>query len=266
MNDTLPEEPEFLISYQDSAGGIPVLLIHGFPLASSMWELQIDDLADVGRLIAPDLRGHGNSMATPPPYTMEQLAIDCVNLLDDIGINRPFVVAGLSMGGYVAFEVYRQYPGMVAGLILAGTKATPDNEEGKKGRDAAANLVREQGISALVAQMLPKLMAPTTATENPELVEFVRDMMLETSVEGALGAIAAMRERPDSTPTLADIDVPTLIIHGAADQIIPVSEAEAMHKGIADSQLIIIPDAGHLMNLEQPEQFNDAVREFLESL
>lgn len=261
----MSDESEFLISYQDSAGGVPVLLIHGFPLSSILWEPQMADLADIGRLIAPDLRGHGNTSATPPPYTIEQLAIDCGNLLDDIGINRPFVVAGLSMGGYIAFEVFRQYPGMVAGLILAGTRAGADSEEGKKGRDAAANLVREQGVAALVGQMLPKLLAPAAYQNNPELVTFVQEMMLETSVNGALGALVAMRERPDSTPTLPDIDVPTLIIHGAEDQIIPISEAEVMHHTIPDSQLVIIPKAGHLVNLEQPEAFNDAVRAFLET-
>lgn len=261
----MSDEPEFLISYQDSAGGVPVLLIHGFPLSSLLWEPQMAELADVSRLIAPDLRGHGNTSASPPPYTMEQLAIDCVNLLDDIGINRPFVVMGLSMGGYIAFEVFRQYPGMVAGLILAGTRAGADSEEGKKGRDAAAKLVREQGVSALVEQMLPKLMAPAVYQDNPELVEFVREMMLETSVEGAIGGLMAMRGRADSLPTLLDIDVPTLIIHGTDDQLIPTSEAEAMHQAIHDSRLVIIPEAGHLVNLEQPEAFNDAVRAFLET-
>lgn len=261
----MSDEPEFLISYQDSAGGVPVLLIHGFPLSSVLWEPQIEDLADVSRIVAPDLRGHGNSSATPPPYTMEQLAIDCVNLLDDIGINRPFVVAGLSMGGYIAFEVFRQYPGMVAGLILAGTRAGADSEAGKKGRDAAATLVREQGVSALVEQMLPKLMAPAVYQDNPELVEFVREMMLETSVDGALGGLMAMRGRSDSSPTLPEIDIPTLIIHGADDQLIPTTEAKAMHQAIPDSRLVIIPEAGHLVNLEQPEAFNAAVRTFLES-
>lgn len=262
MND----EPEFLIAYQDSAGGIPVLLIHGFPLNSNLWGPQLDGLADVSRLVAPDLRGHGNSTASPPPYTMEQLAIDCVNLLDDIGINRPFVVMGLSMGGYIAFEVFRQYPGMVAGLILAGTRAGADSEEGKKGRDAAADKVRQQGVTTIVESMLPKLLAPAVYQNNPELVEFVREMMLETSADGVLGALAAMRDRPDSFPTLAEIDVPTLIIHGAADQIIPLSDSQAMHQAIANSQLVIIPDAGHLMNLEQPDLFNEAVRTFLEEL
>ncbi|MBP7999864.1 MAG: alpha/beta fold hydrolase [Chloroflexi bacterium] len=261
----MSNNPEFLIAYQDSAGGVPILLIHGFPLTSSMWEPQLLALADVSRLIAPDLRGHGNTTATPAPYTMEQLAVDCVNLLDDIGINRPFVVMGLSMGGYIAFEVFRQYPGMVAGLILAGTKATADTEEGQKARDAAATLVHEQGVTALVEQMLPKLLAPSAYQENSDLVDFVREMMLETSVEGALGAIAAMRGRIDSTPTLADIDVPTLILHGADDQIIPLSESQAMHQGIANAQLVIIPRAGHLLNLEQPDLFNEAVRHFLES-
>ena len=114
--------------------------------------------------------------------------------------------------------------------------------------------------------MLPKLLAPSAYQDNPELVEFVREMMLETSEDGVVGALAALRDRPDSFTTLSEIDVPTLIIHGADDQIIPLTESQAMHEAITNSQLVIIPDAGHLMNLEQPDLFNDAVREFLESL
>ncbi|NCQ34930.1 alpha/beta fold hydrolase, partial [bacterium] len=111
---------------------------------------------------------------------------------------------------------------------------------------------------------LPKLLAPAAYEAEPDLVEFVREMMLETSTDGIVGALSAMRDRPDSTPDLPALEVPTLILHGQDDQLIPVSEAEVMRDGIPGSELVIVPGAGHLPNLEQPDIFNDAMREFLE--
>jgi pimeloyl-ACP methyl ester carboxylesterase len=125
---------------------------------------------------------------------------------------------------------------------------------------------RKQGITAVNEAMLPKLFAPDNYENDEELVTFVQEMMDKTSVEGMVGALAAMRDRPDSTPTLGDIDVPVLIIHGEQDQIIPLAEAEAMMEAIPDAELVIIKDAGHLPNLEQPDEFNEAVIEFLEAL
>ncbi|RMG95307.1 MAG: alpha/beta fold hydrolase [Chloroflexi bacterium] len=262
MND----EVDFTLAFQDTCDQIPLLLIHGFPLSGAMWELQLEDLDDVARVIAPDLRGHGRSDATPPPYSMQQLAEDCTGLLDFLGITRPAVVCGLSMGGYIAFELYRRFPDYVAGLILTATRATADSAEGKANRDRMAETIRQQGIQPLVDAMLPKLFAPQTYENDPELVEFVREMMSHTSVDGAIGALAAMRDRSDSTPTLAQIDVPTLIIHGRHDQIVPLAEAEAMRDAIPNARLVVLENAGHLPNLEQPDEFNDAVIDFLESI
>jgi 3-oxoadipate enol-lactonase len=257
---------DFNMAYADSSDRLALLLIHGFPLHSSMWAPQLEELAGFTRIIAPDLRGHGDSEAVPGPYTVEMLAHDCVGLLEHLAIQPPVIVCGLSMGGYVAFELYRQYPELVAGLILAATRAGADSEEARANRDKAAENVRANGVPALVEGMLPKLLAPQTAAADPALVDVVRMIMLTTSPEGAVGALQAMRDRPDSTPTLAEIDVPTLIIHGRDDQLIPLAEAEAMHQAIKGSRLVAIPDAGHLPNLENPELFNDAVIDFLEEI
>ncbi|MCB8967742.1 MAG: alpha/beta fold hydrolase [Ardenticatenaceae bacterium] len=265
MNEQIEEQnEEFGMAYLDSCDRPTLLLIHGFPLSSAMWELQIEDLGDMVRVVAPDLRGHGRSGDTPPPYSVTMFADDCADLLDYLAIPGPVIVGGLSMGGYVAFEFYRRYPERVAGLILAATRAGADTPEGKAGRDKMAQMAREEGVEAVAAAMLPKLLAPITYKEQTDVVEFVQEMMEDTSLAGVLGALAAMKERPDSTPTLAEIDVPTLIIHGAEDQLIPVIEAQAMHKAIAGSQLVVLPDAGHMPNLEQPDEFADAVADFLE--
>jgi pimeloyl-ACP methyl ester carboxylesterase len=264
-NDNSRQDPEgFLMSYEDSADRVPVLWIHGFPLNAQLWDLQIEGLADIARQITPDLRGHGKSDSTPPPCTMEMYADDCVRLLDNLGCHGPVVVGGLSMGGYVAMELCRRHPERVLGLILAATRAGADSAEGKAGRDQAAEVARKDGVAAIVEGMLPKLMAPQTYKEQPDLVEFVKDMMMETSEDGVIGALAGMRDRVDSTPDLAEFPFPTLIIHGQDDQLIPVSEAQAMLAAMPEADLVIIPEAGHLPNLEQANEFNDAVRDFLD--
>jgi pimeloyl-ACP methyl ester carboxylesterase len=264
----MPEQQpnDFTLAYQDSCSGPTILLIHGFPLNSSLWESQIEDLSDTARVLAPDLRGFGLSEATPAPYTMEMMADDCMGLLDSLGIQEPVIVCGLSMGGYVAFEFYRRFPDWVAGLILTSTRAGADDEAGRAGRDAMIANVRKSGVEAVSRAMLPKLLGPDSYTHNELLVNFVREMVDSSSVEGLVGALEAMKTRPDSTPMLGNISVPVLIIHGEADQIIHVSQAEAMREAIPNSRLVVLPGAGHLPNLEQADAFNEAVWDFLQSL
>ena len=264
MSDAIDMQENFALAYIDSCDRLPLLLIHGFPLASTMWEFQIEDLGNLARIIAPDLRGHGRSDTVSGPYTVAGLAEDCIGLLDTLSIFRPAIICGLSMGGYIAFEIYRRFPERVAGLILTATWARPDTPEGQVGRDKGIALVEKEGVAPLVEGMLPKLFAQETAVSNPGLVADIRDIMLDTSPQGAIGALHAMKNRPDSTPLLATIDVPTLVIHGREDQIIPLSEAQAVHKAIPNAQLVVLENAGHLPNLEQPDLFNDAVLDFLE--
>jgi pimeloyl-ACP methyl ester carboxylesterase len=170
------------------------------------------------------------------------------------------------MGGYVAMAFYRQHGSRLAGLILAATRAGADTEQGKANRDKAAQLAHEEGPLAIAESMLPKMLSPKTYDRKPELVESVRKIMESTPVEAILGDLMGMKERPDSTVTLEEILLPALILHGADDQIIPVKEAEAMHRAVENSHLEILPNAGHLLNLEQPEMFNHAVKGFLGSL
>ncbi|MCA9928230.1 MAG: alpha/beta fold hydrolase [Anaerolineales bacterium] len=260
------DEEDFGMAFIDSCDRLSLLLIHGFPLNSAMWSAQLDDLSSFARIIAPDLRGHGNSDAVPGPYTVTKLADDCADLMGHLAVATPFVVAGLSMGGYIAFEFYRRYPEHVAGLILTATRATADSADARANRDAAIADVKANGIDGLVAGMLSKLMAASTYENDQELVEFVQEIMMDTSVEGAAGALHAMKTRPDSTSMLAEIDVPVLIIHGADDRIVPLAEAQAMQKAIKNAKLVVLEDAGHLPNLEQPDAFNDAVIDFLEEI
>lgn len=257
---------DFTLAYEERGEGKPLLLIHGYPLSRALWEPQMEGLVDAARLIAPDLRGYGQSDPVPGPYSMDMLADDCAALLEGMKVTQPVVVAGLSMGGYVALAFYRKYAARVAGLILAATRAGADSAEGKANRDKSAALAREKGVGAIVEAMLPKLLAPKSYEAKPKVVAWATQIMESASVEGIVGALMGMKERPDVTPILGQIDKPTLILHGTDDQLIPPKEAEAMHAAIKNSTLQLLPEAGHLLNLEQPELFNQAVRGFLQSI
>jgi len=243
-----------------------MVFVHGYPLSRRIWDSQIEGLADVARLIAPDLRGHGDSGATPGTYSMDLLADDCLALLEALGIDQQVVLCGLSMGGYVAFAFYRKFPEKVAGLILAATRSGEDSPEGKANRDKAADLARQGGPNAIAGSMLPKMLSPKSYVGRPELVHSVMEIMQGTSLDGILGDLMGMKSRPDSTPALRAIEKPVLILHGSDDQLIPPSEAIAMQEAIPGAQLQVLPDAGHLLNMEQPLLFNKAIRGFLREI
>lgn len=260
------------LAYSLSGNGIPLLFIHGFPLTGKIWDAQLTDLNDIAQMVAVDLRGHGESQLTPGPfsqpvaYEMEVLASDCIKLLDNIGLNIPVVVCGLSMGGYVALNIAHAYPERLAGLILVATRASADTAEARANRDAAVDLVQDRGSQVIAAQMLPKLLAMENTSAYPELVERVNGIMESVPATAMIGDLLGMKARPDATPWLSAITVPTLLVHGAGDQIIPFSEMEAMAAEIPDSRLVSISAAGHLPNMEQPEKFNQVVRQYLSDL
>jgi len=256
----------FKMAYESQGQGIPLLFIHGFPLNFRMWEPQMQSLSSKAWMLAPDLRGHGDSEPVVGPYSIDMLVDDCVALLDTLGIVQPAVICGLSMGGYITLAMYRRYPERIRGLILAATRAGADSPEGKVNRDLAIAQAEKDGTAAIAASMLPKMLSPKTYESNPDKVKRVERFMTSISVPGIIGALEGMKNRPDSTPLLGEIAVPTLIIHGEDDQLIPFQEAQDMHSAIANSTMILMSSAGHLPNMEQPEWFNQAVMEFIEKL
>ena len=239
-----------------------VVLLHAFPLNARMWEGQLA-LADGGwRVIAPQLRGFDGATGDPPAMSMDDYAGDVIDLLDALHIHEA-VIGGLSMGGYVAFAMYRHAARYFQGLILADTRSQADTPEGVDGRTRMLHLVQDKGPSAVAEEMLPKLLGETTRTKRPDVVERTRSLALSSSADAIGGALRGLMTRPDSTPLLPSVHVPTLILVGAEDTVTPPAAAEEMHRGIAGSELIIIPEAGHLANLEQPVLFNRALARFL---
>jgi 3-oxoadipate enol-lactonase len=241
-----------------------LLLVHGFPLDRRLWAAQVGALANMTRVITPDLRGHGRSRVPPGSFTMEQHADDLAALLDHLRVRRA-VVAGLSMGGYVAFAFWRRYPARVQALILADTRAEPDSEAARAGRDAAIVKVQQMGAAAYADEMLPRLLAPGSLADA-KITGAARKMMAEQPVAGMVGALGGLRNRADSRATLSTITVPTLVIAGNEDVITPPADAQAMAAAIPDARLAVIPGAGHLTPLENPRAFNAAVRKFLHNL
>lgn len=252
-----------VVGYDERGEGIPLVLIHGFPLNRMIWEAQWEGLDKQARVIAPDLRGFGESEMVSGVITVDTYADDVREFLDALGVHEPAIITGLSMGGYVALSYLRRYPSHVAGLILANTKATPDSAEGKAGRDKNIKVAQEQGAAAIAAGMLPKVLSPKTYPSNPELVAQVKSIMESSTVPGIIGALEAMRDRPDSTPILLEFGQPTLIIAGADDQLMSAADQENMRQAARSSTLVTVPDAGHLTPMEQPAAFNHAVAEFL---
>ncbi len=251
-----------LACYQRGQGRDPVLLlIHGFPLDHRLWQAQLSGLAAQAWVIAPDLRGFGRSELGTAPLTMEQHADDMAALLDQLGVAQA-VVAGLSMGGYIAFGFWRRHQARVRGLVLADTRAEPDSAVARAGRDAAAQRVQEVGAAAFAEEMLPRLLAPANLSAL-RIAAAAQAMMAAQPVPGILAALAGLRDREDSRPTLPTINVPTLVVVGEEDSLTPPSDAAAMARAIPGARLVTIPGAGHLSPMENPRAFNAALRAFL---
>jgi pimeloyl-ACP methyl ester carboxylesterase len=252
------------LAYDDGGSGTPCLFIHGFPHDRSQWAPQLQGLTVNVRCLAPDLRGFGETTVSPP-YSMDRYADDMAALLDVLHVERA-VIAGLSMGGYVAFAFWRRHPHRVRALALCNTKAGADSEEAREKRRGQMAVAREHGSGAIADAMLTGMVGKTTREKRPEITNAVHRMISSAPVEGIVGALQAMMDRPDSNPTLPTINVPTLVVTGDEDTIIPVEESRAMHAAIRGSALEVISGAGHLSNLERPAAFNHVFSEFLAKL
>jgi 3-oxoadipate enol-lactonase len=249
-------------SFGEDDGRAAVVLLHAFPLDRRMWSPQVEALG--GPLLVPDLRGFGKSGACPAAESISDFALDIAGLLDLEA--QPSVVCGLSMGGYIALELMRNRPDLVAALVLADTRAEADSPEARDGREATARDVLENGVGGLADSMPGRLLSARSRTERPKLAESVKRLIAEQRPEGVAGALRAMAARPDSRALLPKIAVPTLVICGSDDIVTPPEASRLMAREIPGARLVEIDGAGHLSNLEQKEAFNAAVVDFLATL
>jgi pimeloyl-ACP methyl ester carboxylesterase len=253
------------LAFDDTGSGRPVILLHGYPFNRTLWDSQVGTLKDRFRVITPDLRGLGESETSDEPATMARMAQDVAHLMDALQIPSA-IVGGLSMGGYVVLSFYKQFPHRVDALILADTRPQADSEEGKQLRIKQRDQILRDGMAETAHLMLPKLLTPESISTRRDLVKRIQDMILGTKPAGAAGALMGMATREDQTELLRQVRVPTLIVVGREDPITPVHDSELMREHIDGSQLIVIEDAAHVSNLEQPQSFNSLLRSFLGKL
>jgi len=257
------------ISYLDVVGPGPsqlqtLLLLHAFPLAAEMWQPQLESVPAGWRFIAPDLRGFGSSSPGDPaaPPSVGDYEEDVVALLDHLALDS-VVLGGLSMGGYGAFAVLRRAPHRVRGLVLADTRAEADGEVARASRDGMLETLAIGGAAAVFERMRPGLLGVTTRASRPAVVERVRQLALAQTDVGIRRGIQRLKTRPDSTALLSRLTCPAIVIVGEEDEITGVDDARRMHRQIAGADLAIISRAGHLSNLEHPEEFTAALARFL---
>lgn len=242
-----------------------VVWLHAFPVSSAMWTDQLDSVPGGWRMIAPDLAGFGGTTDHTDRPSIDDFARDVEHLLDGLSLEQ-VVLGGLSMGGYAAFAVHRLAPQRLRGLILADTKSTADTAAARQGREAMLQVVDERGSVGVADEMLPKLLGGTTRRARPSIDARVRALVAANSAAGLRRAIVRLRDRPDASPQLPDIRVPVLVIVGEEDAVTPVDDARAIVTGTPDARLAILPEAGHLSNIENPASFNAALRPWLAGL
>lgn len=235
-----------------------VIFIHGFPFTHKMWMFaggQTEALSGSNRLVAYDVRGHGDSEIGQGIFTVEFLVDDLIALMDHLKI-RQAILVGLSMGGYIALRAVERHPNRVKGLVLCDTKAAPDSNEAKIKRSAHIRMIRQDGTRAFAEEFIKGVVAPETFETKPEVVRSLQSMIERTSPITLSGALVALAARTDTTPALASIQCPVLVMSGEKDALATPAEAKAMKEKIPNAELALIPKAGHMSNVENPEEFN----------
>jgi 3-oxoadipate enol-lactonase len=250
------------LAVHDGGMGLPVVLLHGFPLSSAIWEPVRPALEQGYRLITPDLRGMGQSDTPGHGYGMDTLAEDVVHLANALGLGR-FVLGGHSMGGYVTFRVAARWPERLAGLVFIDTRAEADPPPGRAVRQEAIAEIVRFGAKRYLEGFAPRLIGRTSHQQRPELLPRLRAIVAGTPAHVLAGCQNGMLERPDSTPLLPSLTVPTLVVVGEEDSFVPLATAMAMAAELPMGSLAAIPGSGHTPSMEQPETTARALLDFL---
>jgi pimeloyl-ACP methyl ester carboxylesterase len=253
------------IFYTTLGDGPDIVLLHAFPANHEMWLPVANALSTKYRVTLIDLRGHGLSSAGEGPATMQKHVADVRCVCKDAGVNRA-VFGGVSIGGYILFEFWRTFRDQVRALMLADTRSSADSPDARAARLQSAKEVLDRGTTQFIDSMLPKLLGETTRNNRSDLVDAARKMMSRASSAGISAALQGMAARPDSTATLRTITVPTLVLAGDEDTATPIADAQLIHQNIKESQLKVIPRAGHYAVFENPEDTLRALRPFLDNL
>jgi pimeloyl-ACP methyl ester carboxylesterase len=258
------------LSYIDRGQGTPVLLVHGFPLDYTMWNAQIDALSARARVIAPDLRGYGQSplgqVNSDRGITMDEYADELAELLDALHISEPIILAGFSMGGYIAWQFVRKHGHRLRALIQCDTRAIADTDEARAGRIKMADNVAEWGSPRVAEMMGPKLLSAKALETRPELMAEIRRVVSNTSPAAIAAAQRGMAARSDVTAMLPSIKVPTLILVGAEDAISTRDEMREIAEAIPNAEFVEIPNSGHMTTMENPMAVNEAFSRFLAAM
>src|SRR5687767_1120600 len=253
------------VSYSDHGpDNTPVIIfIHGFPFNKSMWNVQMDTLKDNYRVIAYDIRGHGNSDAGIDNFFIELFVNDLLRLMEALGIEKS-ILCGLSLGGYIALNAVLKYPDRFDGLILNDTQCIADTPEIKENRCIAIIRIKEKGVELYADEIIKNLVAPESFTKKKNIVATVREMIISTTKHSLYNTLHALADRKETCSRLQEINIPVLIMVGKEDKITPIAAGQLMHEKILNSMLKIIQHAGHLSNLENPTAFNTHLVKFLE--
>lgn len=254
----------FYMDLGDS-NALPVVLIHGFPLSHEMWQAQIEPLKEKFHVIAYDVRGHGRSGLGDGQYNLEFFVDDLIGLLDHLKITK-VVLCGLSMGGYIALRAIERNPERVLGLILCDTQSKADSNEAKLKRARSIKAVKTNGVKSYAETFTKALLAPQTLATKPDIVHRIKQIIESNSTIGICGTLLALASRTDTTEALPKIEVPTLILVGEHDAVTPPSASQEIHDRIPDSEIHIIPNAAHMSNVENYQEFNKHVLNFLSTI
>jgi 3-oxoadipate enol-lactonase len=252
------------IAYEEfgSPQGLPVLFIHGFPFAGSMWQRQMQALPPGIRAITYDIRGHGASTVGDGLYTIEYFVDDAIGLLDHLQIANA-IFCGLSMGGYIALRAAERYPGRIQGLVLCSTKSEPDTDEAKVKRSATIETIRRLGVQPFADQFVHSIFRKETFHSNPSAAAFIGTIINHNSPIGICGTSLALAARTDTTRALSSLHVPALVLAGEEDDLAPPEVMRAMSEKIPGAEFHVIPQAAHMSNLENSDEFNRLLFQFL---
>jgi len=252
----------FAYDIHGNSAGRPIVFLHAFPFHRGMWAPQVQAFSSQYRLYTYDHRGQGESHADDGPFTLEFLVDDLFALLDHWELPRA-TLCGLSMGGYVALRAMERDPGRISGLVLCDTRSEADSNEAKLKRYSSLKLLRDKGLSAFADENVKALLDPATTAERPEVARIAREIAHQNSVAGLSATLLALASRTDTTASLFNISVPTLILVGESDRVTPPEAARAMADKIPHAELHVIPKAGHLSNFENSSVFNEHLGAFL---